>query len=258
MGDRGGPVPLYISGMAYGDHRDPRAQAVSLAGALAGAALVMAGLLFGLRQPVMPRAQGAISAISLAAPAPPQPASPPLRRAVAREEARASAPSRIARASPIVAPPPVLPPLAAPLASTQAGDDGAAQAGAATEGPGSGAGGQGDGLGAGRGGDGTGGGGGSRARLLSGSIGDHDYPAAAARANIGGAVIVRFTVGADGRVRDCGVMRSSGNDDLDATTCRLIERRFRYAPARDAAGRPVESRQGWRQLWWLEPHGARN
>ena len=96
---------------------------------------------------------------------------------------------------------------------------------------------------------------GTRARLLAGTINDRDYPAAAARAAIGGSVTVRFTVGTDGRARDCGVMRSSGDIALDATTCRLIQRRFRYAPARDEAGRAVESQQGWRQDWWLEPRG---
>ena len=63
---------------------------------------------------------------------------------------------------------------------------------------------------------------------------------------------MRFTVGTDGRARDCAVLRSSGDATLDATTCRLIADRFRYAPATDAGGRPVAEVRGWRQDWWLE------
>ena len=33
--------------------------------------------------------------------------------------------------------------------------------------------------------------------------------------------------------------RSSGHPELDETTCRLIERRFRYRPARNSAGDAV-------------------
>jgi protein TonB len=89
--------------------------------------------------------------------------------------------------------------------------------------------------------------------LLSGAIGDRDYPRAARAARDEGIAVVRFTVGADGRARDCRVATSSGHAELDAVTCRLIEARFRYAPARDAAGQPVAEERGWRQRWWIEP-----
>jgi protein TonB len=59
-------------------------------------------------------------------------------------------------------------------------------------------------------------------------------------------------VGIDGRVTRCRVTRTSGNAELDTTTCQLIERRFRYMPARDRDGNPVVSDVGWRQTWWLE------
>jgi protein TonB len=64
-------------------------------------------------------------------------------------------------------------------------------------------------------------------------------------------VQAHFEVGVDGRVSDCRVVRSSGNAELDATTCRLIERRFRYAPARDAQGRAVPDVAGWEEEWWI-------
>jgi protein TonB len=50
---------------------------------------------------------------------------------------------------------------------------------------------------------------------------------------------VRYLVWTDGRVRDCEITRSSGSAELDATTCRLIEARFRFRPSRDARGRTV-------------------
>lgn len=105
-------------------------------------------------------------------------------------------------------------------------------------GPGTGSGGEGTGTGSGSEGSGTGGGG-TGARRVSGALVDSDYPRSAAEARAAGTVHVRFTVRTDGRVDNCVVTRSSGHADLDRTTCRLIERRFRYSPARDAAGKPV-------------------
>ena len=38
----------------------------------------------------------------------------------------------------------------------------------------------------------------------------------------------------------CTVLRTSGYEVFDNATCRLIEQRFRYTPARDASGRAVD------------------
>ena len=58
-----------------------------------------------------------------------------------------------------------------------------------------------------------------------------------------------FTVGTSGRVASCTVTRSSGVPELDALTCRLIVRRFRYRPSTDRHGRPmpeeVEGEHDW-------------
>ncbi|WP_156420380.1 energy transducer TonB, partial [Sphingopyxis sp. H073] len=86
----------------------------------------------------------------------------------------------------------------------------------------------------------------------SGTIRDSDYPREASRARVGGEVEVRFTIEATGRVTGCRVSRSSGDASLDATTCRLIEERFRFKPATNAAGEAIRSPYGWRQTWWLE------
>ena len=170
-------------------------------------------------------------------------------------EGAASAANLVAKPKPIVAPPPKIPVenpppiVAAPVAAT--GTE--ASAGSAdVPGPGTGGGGEGTGLGTGLEGGGTGGGG-SRTRWLKGRIKNSDYPRAAAEAEVGGTVVVHFDVGTDGRVGNCRVVSSSGNADLDRTTCRLIEKRFRYRPATDAAGRAVPDVAGWKQDWWLEP-----
>ena len=78
------------------------------------------------------------------------------------------------------------------------------------------------------------------ASLLRGSFNnDSDYPSAARNREEQGTVRVSYMVGADGRVTNCTVTQSSGSSSLDSTTCRIFERHFRYAPARDAGGSPV-------------------
>jgi protein TonB len=79
----------------------------------------------------------------------------------------------------------------------------------------------------------------TRARHLKGSIRAADYPAGALSARAGGTVYLRFVVAPSGRVSGCEVTRSSGRQDLDKVTCRIIRKRFRYSPALDAEGRAV-------------------
>jgi len=189
-----------------------------------------------------------------------QPPPPIARPAPARErapepEAAAAPPNLRADPAPIVAPEPAIalpvPPLVVAAPIPAAGP--APSAGAADRpGPGTGAGGQGVGRGSGRSGDGTGGGAATPARQIAGRIVDSDYPRAARRARLEGRVRVRFTVSADGRATECRVTTSSGHAQLDTATCRLIERRYRFEPARDAQGRPVVETRAWEQRWWLE------
>jgi periplasmic protein TonB len=124
-------------------------------------------------------------------------------------------------------------------------------------GTGSGAGGQGNGTGAGGRGSGSGSAIASRAEYESGRISNKDYPKAAAKAKVGGTVTAYFNVLPSGRVAGCTIQKSSGNAELDATTCRLIEKRFRYRPARNRDGQPIEDRTGWQQTWWLETGGGK-
>jgi protein TonB len=174
-----------------------------------------------------------------------------------RPTGTASPPNLRSRATPVVAPTPIIavplptPVIAAPTAGM--GSD-VSQGAAEVAGPGTGAGGRGEGTGSGGSGDGDGG---DRAdetppRRVRGRIRDSDYPEGAAEAGAGGVVSVRFTVEVNGRATRCRVTGSSGNAELDATTCRLIEERFRYAPSRDAAGRPVRSVVVMDNEWVLE------
>jgi periplasmic protein TonB len=72
-------------------------------------------------------------------------------------------------------------------------------------------------------------------------FGPDAYPPAAQRAGAQGRVVARLTVGTSGSVTDCTVTASSGNDDLDATTCRIARSRVKFTPARDDSGQPITS-----------------
>ena len=238
--------------MAYTGQISGRQKALSGGGALVAVAAVGLGLASGLDLAVVRRASEAITAIAIPAPPPPSEQAVPAKAANEKASGKASAANKQAKAAAIAAPPPKLPPIATPVAAApRPGAGNAPSAGATPDpGPGSGAGGRGDGTGAGGAGSGTGGG--TKAVWRSGAIRDRDYPREASRANAGGEVEVRFTIEASGRVSGCRVTRSSGDASLDETTCRLIEERFRFQPATNAAGQPVASRYGWRQTWWLE------
>ena len=88
---------------------------------------------------------------------------------------------------------------------------------------------------------------------VSGSIDDaRDYPVPAGgrAARRGSEVIVRVTVGTDGRASDCSVYRASPDAEADRITCRLVVERLRFRPATDAAGNPVAAPFYWRQRWF--------
>jgi len=66
-----------------------------------------------------------------------------------------------------------------------------------------------------------------------------DYPASAQAAGAEGTSQATITIGTDGRVVGCNIIRSSGNSALDAQTCNIIRRRAKYVPARDSNGQPT-------------------
>ena len=127
------------------------------------------------------------------------------------------------------------------------------RSGAREAGAGTGAGGQGEGTGAG--GDGTGQGGGTptKAEKIAGDISSAaDYPRRTRDRRIGSSVIIVLTVGVDGRPRACRIARPSPEPDTDRVTCELAMKRFRFRPATNAAGQPVESDYGWQQRWYYK------
>lgn len=201
-------------------------------------------LVTGLNFEIVARAADELKVFTVPAQPPPPPAVEKVTPAPPSEEpeGEGSPPDLIARPVPVIAPPPrvdleIPPPVtAAPIVSPDGPDP---DLGAATvPGPGIGRGGTGDGPGTGSGGNGRGGAG-VRAQRVKGALRDSDYPGAAARVRAAGTVFIRFVVQTDGRAEACEVTRTSGFAVLDETTCRLVERRFRYRPARDAAGQKV-------------------
>lgn len=228
----------------------PRRLRVLALGAVLGAHALAFWFLLRPTTVSPPPAETAMVMVNIPAPPPP----PDLKAAPEPEgQSAPEAPKR--RPRPVAAPPPkvvVPPPDPAPTPPAPAdGPDSQSGAGKLNRG-GTAAGGQGIGSGLGSGGAGTGGGGITRARRIAGNIERRDYPRARNPGEVGGSVTAHFEVGADGRARNCRVVRSSGNAERDSITCRLIEQRFRYAPARNAQGQAVPDVAGWRQDWWQD------
>ncbi|MEO7687903.1 MAG: energy transducer TonB [Sphingomonas sp.] len=162
-----------------------------------------------------------------------------------------------ARPTDLVAPtlPPPIPQTIA--AAPKAGPGTAPSAGASdVPGPGTGAGGQGTGTGSGDQGSGDGDGDDTPPRLVRGRIKDSDYPASVWESSVPQSLLTRLTIDATGHVSHCAVTRSSGNAAYDAVTCRLVEQRFRFAPARDAHGKPVSSFAEGEHEWTGRPPSA--
>lgn len=202
-------------------------------------AVLLLVLVRGLAPAVSARVAHELTTFGILLPPPAPPPLPPVSKSTSHAASgKAAPPAKRAQATEVVAPvrtmqpPPVI---AAPVAGVGVA---AHQGAAPVAGPGSGAGGEGNGTGSGDDGEGEGAGG-TPAQWLSGEIRDHDYPHYAFVERKAGTVHLRFTIGVDGRVSDCAVTKSSGVDELDEVTCKLIVKRFRYRPARNARGEPV-------------------
>jgi protein TonB len=88
---------------------------------------------------------------------------------------------------------------------------------------------------------------------LGASITSDDYPNASIRAEEEGTVTARYVIGTDGRVvgGSCAITKSSGFSRLDEQTCSLIERRFRFNPAKDAGGAPIQETRSQAFRWQI-------
>lgn len=78
-----------------------------------------------------------------------------------------------------------------------------------------------------------------------------DYPASAVQARQQGTTTALWTIGIDGRVKECRIVRSSGVAALDQATCAAIAKRGRYTPALDKNGDPMELHSMRRVVWRL-------
>jgi periplasmic protein TonB len=86
----------------------------------------------------------------------------------------------------------------------------------------------------------------------SGWATNDDYPPGAQREGVEGTTSFRLEVDAGGRVTSCSVTGSSGSSELDSTTCKLITRRARFTPGRDAAGNPIGGQFSSRIRWQIQ------
>jgi TonB family protein len=84
-----------------------------------------------------------------------------------------------------------------------------------------------------------------------------DYPAQALRDKMVGATRFEIAISETGAARGCTIIKSSGHDVLDRTTCDLVMKRARFTPARDDADKPVPG--VWRHLvgWYPWPRGSK-
>ncbi|WP_120717271.1 energy transducer TonB [Tsuneonella amylolytica] len=153
----------------------------------------------------------------------------------------------------VVAPEPRIVVKPAPPAPKASSTGAADTSGARDQGTGTGAGGTGTGTGSGNGGSGQGGGVATKPEWIGGRINnarDYPIPPGGRQARVGTEVVVKVTVGTDGRASDCSVFRPSPDAEADAITCRLVVQRLRFRPATDAAGNPVAAPFYWRQRWF--------
>ena len=193
---------------------------------------------------------------------PPSPPPPPVEQVIPpkpkshKPDGAASPANLKAKPTDLVAPtlPPPIPQTIA--AAPKAGPGTAPSAGASNvPGPGTGAGGQGTGSGSGDqgSGDGDDDGDGEPPRLRHMGIKSKDYPPTLSDNPAPRPLLTRLSIDAQGRVTHCAVTQSSGDAEYDAVTCRLVEQRSRFAPARDAHGKPVPSYAVGEHEWTGRP-----
>lgn len=188
-----------------------------------------------------------VSAFTVTVTAPPDPpeAEP--------DEGAAGDPGKQAVPRPVTAPTPkvaVKRDQPAPRASST-GD--AVTSGAKDQGDGTGAAGAGLGTGSGQGGSGQGGSAATRPVHISGGIDnarDYPVPDGGRQARRGNEVIVKITVGTDGRASNCSIYRPSADAEADRITCQLVVERLRFKPATGRNGEPVAAPFYWKQRWF--------
>jgi protein TonB len=230
-----------------------RYQARSATATAAVVAALLTALVVGLRGGTLPRqayAGGLLETFSV----PPPPLPPPVEhRHIVRTpkpNGKAAPAGSRARPTDLVLPPPTLVAPSIVLPSSPVPGPGTADHAGVGDlrGTGQGTGGSGEGNGSGDDGTGNGSGGETAPVQRRGKLKMHDFPDAAGEITRDWIVGVRYLVGIDGRVSQCEITKASGMPALDAITCSLIQKRFRFDPSRDGAHRPVPA-------WVVETHG---
>jgi len=79
-----------------------------------------------------------------------------------------------------------------------------------------------------------------------------DYPQDALRNEETGTVTVNLSIGTNGRVTGCNVTGSSGSNSLDRATCRILQSRARFTPAKLSNGEPTTDTYTQRITWRLQ------
>jgi TonB family protein len=90
-------------------------------------------------------------------------------------------------------------------------------------------------------------------RDIASYVSNDDYPSSALGRDAIGQVEARVTVSPAGKASDCQMVRSSGHDDLDKITCKVMVDRTRFHPARDREGRAMASPYAF-AIQWVVPN----
>ena len=88
--------------------------------------------------------------------------------------------------------------------------------------------------------------------LRAGTITAEDYPPLALRWELQGVTRTLITIGTDGRVSDCRILKSSGSSLLDTHSCALVTARFVFDPALDAKGHAIEAQAVQAVAWVMQ------
>ncbi|MEO1047282.1 MAG: TonB family protein [Pseudomonadota bacterium] len=80
---------------------------------------------------------------------------------------------------------------------------------------------------------------------------ESDYRSRWIREGLSGTASFTLEIDTRGRVSDCTITRSTGHAVLDGATCRLLSRRARFNPARDAQGDKVAGRYVSSVAWQI-------
>jgi len=88
---------------------------------------------------------------------------------------------------------------------------------------------------------------GGAARLISGTFSGEDFPSKAEQLHLQGTTTVALKINKSGRVVSCSA--TGPVSILNDATCPIIMQRFRYAPATNAKGQPIEETKTQRVKW---------